>query len=90
MDYFNYPKAVDVEVLYTKQLEYPVITLCNQNVYRASSTAREGVFDAFEKYFTKTAKKKGSLLSIRKLNMQINLLIFHFLSSKIFYHLFFL
>ncbi|CAD5125316.1 DgyrCDS13559 [Dimorphilus gyrociliatus] len=59
MDYFNYPKAVDVEVLYTKQLEYPVITLCNQNVYRASATVETGVFDAFESYFTKTTQNKG-------------------------------
>ncbi|CAD5125315.1 DgyrCDS13558 [Dimorphilus gyrociliatus] len=59
MDYFSYPKAVDVEVLYTKQLEYPVITLCNQNVYRASATVETGVFDAFESYFTKTTQNKG-------------------------------
>lgn len=59
MDYFKYPKAVDVEVLYTKQLEYPVITFCNQNVYKATATAKTGVFDSFENYFSKNSTLTG-------------------------------
>ena len=31
---YSYPKAVDVEVIYTDSVDFPAVTICNQNVFR--------------------------------------------------------
>jgi len=30
----SYPKAVDVEVIYTESVRFPAVTICNQNLFR--------------------------------------------------------
>ncbi|CAD5125314.1 DgyrCDS13557 [Dimorphilus gyrociliatus] len=59
-EFRSYPKAVDVEVIYTKQLDYPLITFCNQNVYKATATVKRGVFDTFERHFNRKATKRDT------------------------------
>ncbi|XP_014679204.1 PREDICTED: acid-sensing ion channel 5-like [Priapulus caudatus] len=31
--YLSYPKLVDVDVIYAKELMFPAVTICNQNAY---------------------------------------------------------
>ena len=32
--YYSYPKRVNVQFTYTKKMEFPVVTICNQNLFR--------------------------------------------------------
>jgi hypothetical protein len=33
--FYKYNTNVDVEVIYTKEMQFPTVTLCNQNAYRS-------------------------------------------------------
>lgn len=32
--YFSYPKSVSLEVTYNESLQFPAVTICNQNLFR--------------------------------------------------------
>ena len=34
IQYFKYEKVISVEESYVDQMEYPAITLCNQNIFK--------------------------------------------------------
>ena len=34
VEYFDYPKTVNVEIEYTERLEFPAVTVCNENLAR--------------------------------------------------------
>ena len=35
-DYFSYPSTVNVDVVYVDEIEFPAVTLCNQNSFRSA------------------------------------------------------
>ena len=34
LQYFSYPKRVNVQLTYTKEMKFPAVTICNQNLFR--------------------------------------------------------
>lgn len=56
------PKAVDVEVIYTDTVEFPAVTICNQNLFRYhTSPAHRNIKFAKLKKCRNLAKSKYKL-----------------------------
>ncbi|CAG2241766.1 unnamed protein product [Mytilus edulis] len=53
--YFGWPVTVNVGVNYNKTLEFPAVTICNQNAFKASLATEYGWYEMIEKMFTTQA-----------------------------------
>ncbi|CAD5125371.1 DgyrCDS13610 [Dimorphilus gyrociliatus] len=47
------PRSVNVEVIFTRSVDFPDITICNQNSFRTSETHEIGLYDTVEATFEK-------------------------------------
>jgi hypothetical protein len=46
--YQDKKKAADIEVIFTQNLTFPAVTICNQNFFRLSAAHKHGIYDAIE------------------------------------------
>ena len=51
----SWPVNVNVEINYNKTLQFPAVTICNQNSFRATKAAEFGLYDLIEDVFSKSA-----------------------------------
>ena len=51
----TWPVNVNVEINYNKTLEFPSVTICNQNSFKATKAAELGLYELIENVFSKSA-----------------------------------
>ena len=51
----SWPVNVNVEINYNKSLQFPAVTICNQNSFRATKAAEFGLYDLIDETFAKSA-----------------------------------
>ena len=52
--YGSWPVSVNVEINYNKTLQFPAVTICNQNSFKATKAAEFGLYDLIEDVFSKS------------------------------------
>ncbi|XP_052769455.1 acid-sensing ion channel 4-B-like isoform X2 [Mya arenaria] len=60
--FYSWPLNVNVKINYNQTLEFPAVTICNQNAFRGTEAARTGRYQLVEQMFSGT-----DLLSIEEL-----------------------
>ncbi|CAD5123963.1 DgyrCDS12268 [Dimorphilus gyrociliatus] len=54
--------TVDVEVIYAGKLNYPTVTVCNQNKFKITKTSHMGLYKFIQNFYTLQNRKKSSLM----------------------------
>ncbi|XP_062594595.1 uncharacterized protein LOC134256016 [Saccostrea cucullata] len=52
--FYSYPVTVNVKVNYNRSLEFPAVTICNQNAYKATLSASLGRYRLIEKMYSES------------------------------------
>ena len=63
LHYFDYPSAVNVEILYPPSVPFPAITICNQNFMRYVTNKNE--FYEYVKYYKNKIWQLSVITSLR-------------------------
>ncbi|ESO04940.1 hypothetical protein HELRODRAFT_171945 [Helobdella robusta] len=58
--YAGYPTNVDVKVIYNNSLEFPSVTICNQNQFRLSSVVNSDTYEFVMKHLKDTTLNNGN------------------------------
>ena len=57
--YFQYESNVDISVKFVEKLQFPAVTICNQNSYRLTRTRDLGLHDFMENIYAKDITGKS-------------------------------
>ena len=68
----SWPVNVNVEINYNKTLQFPAVTICNQNAFKATEAAEFGLYELIEDVFSKSSKlTHGNIQSYNTSNITI-------------------
>ncbi|CAD5120152.1 DgyrCDS8727 [Dimorphilus gyrociliatus] len=60
----THPKSVNMDIVYSNNLQFPSVTICNQNFFRTTATYEMGLYDKVNKKFSATDKSSSTVRSL--------------------------